>query len=481
MDLRALSQFRTLISEAMERAGFARNANVTFNGTRDMNAVLGYRKTLTVEDFRFRYKRNSIAGRVVEAMPKATWRGGGEIIESENPKEITDFEKAWIDLSKRLKIWSTFARADILSGIGRYGIILIGAPVPSGGSMESPLPKALRPQDVLYLKPYAEDEAQIEDKDVDTNLRSERFGRPTFYTLKRANTIGVRTQSLSEKRVHWTRVIHIADNALDDELFGQPRLERVWNELDDLEKIRGGGAEAFWMRANQGTQFDVDPEMELTTEGKTEMEEQINEYVDGMRRILRTRGVKINQLGSDVANIDPNIDAILTLISGGTGIPKRILTGSEMGELASTQDRSNWAERVSDRRKEFAEPQVVQQLVDRFVEYKILPAPDQFSVRWPEIQNLDQKERADVALKWAELNSKAGQVVVDADEIRDHCLGLPSKEIAGVEDDDDLDQDDDEEDDLIDEEDPNPLIAAKLAIRRRANHAKTVRNIPASV
>jgi hypothetical protein len=199
------------------------------------------------------------------------------------------------------------------------------------------------------------------------------------------------------------------------------------------------------------------------------MEEQIQQFVDGMRRMIRTRGVKINQLGSDVANIDPNIDAILTLISGGTGIPKRILTGSEMGELASTQDRSNWAERVSDRRKEFAEPTVVQQIVDRFIEYKVLPEPAQYMTRWPEIQNLDQKERADVALKWADLNAKAGEIVVTGDEIRDHCLGLASKETVGIVEDDKQVEDDDEDslrpvDDVDDDEDEQQQRAARAAL-----------------
>ena len=37
------------------------------------------------------------------------------------------------------------------------------------------------------------------------------------------------------------------------------------------------------------------------------------------------------------------------MISAETGIPKRILTGSERGELASSQDRDNWFERYPER------------------------------------------------------------------------------------------------------------------------------------
>ena len=46
----------------------------------------------------------------------------------------------------------------------------------------------------------------------------------------------------------------------------------------------------------------------------------------------------VHELGGELQDPTGAIDNILKLISAGTGIPLRKLTGSERGELASTQD-----------------------------------------------------------------------------------------------------------------------------------------------
>jgi hypothetical protein len=230
--------------------------------------------------------------------------------------------------------------------------------------------------------------------------------------------------NMIEKEVHWSRIVHVADGCLDDHVYGQPRLQRVWNLLDDLEKVTGAGSEAFWLRAHQGYHFDLDKEVELDDTAETQLSDEVDEFVNNIRRAVRTRGVKLTSLGSDVANFDRNVDSIITQISSGTGIPKRILVGSEQGQLASEQDRVNWAERVQDRRNEFAGPTVVRQFVDRLIEHGALPEPSDYDVRWPQIFDLSDDERAKIAVKYAEINQKAGKIVVTVDEIRDLTLGL---------------------------------------------------------
>jgi hypothetical protein len=162
-------------------------------------------------------------------------------------------------------------------------------------------------------------------------------------------------------------VLHIADGLLDDNVFGEPRLQCIWNRLDDLEKVAGGGAEAFWRRADAGIQFDLDPTLELDEPAKESMKKQIEAYEHEMKRMLTTRGVKINQLGSDVADFSNSVNSIISLISAGTGIPQRVLMGSEQAKLASKMDRSNWDERVEDRRKDYAAPHVVRPFIDRMI------------------------------------------------------------------------------------------------------------------
>jgi hypothetical protein len=412
-------KLRGLTSALVQRWQFARQHGITFEGYRDLYAALGYARELTVQDYRDRYNRGGLAARLVEAFPRATWRGTGELVEDEDPDKVTEFEQAWNDLNNKLKVWSTLMRADILAGLGQYAVVLIGGK----GEIDQELAHSSA-KDLLYLQPFAEDDASIQTYDIDPG--SERFGMPETYMLKRVRS-GVVTSQQFGRSVHWTRIIHIADSALEDGIFGTPRLQRCWNYFDDLEKVVGAGAEAFWLRAHQGYQFNLSPEMTIEpgSAEETALKDEVDEFVHGMRRFVRTQGVELKTLGSDVANFNAQVDAILTLIAGATGIPKRILTGSEQGQLASSQDRSNWRDQVQDRRDGWASPLVVRPLVDRLVEYGYLPEPEQYEVRWPTIQFLDEVERADVAMKWADINAKyGGEVVIEPNEIRDRLLEL---------------------------------------------------------
>lgn len=419
--------FRSLIASIVSsRARLASIAGITYGGKRDIFAVCGYDRILIPQMYRERYRRNAVAGRIVEAKPQATWRGGAEVIEDEDPDTFTEFEKEWELLETRLKIWSILQRADIVAGLGQYGVILIGAP----GDISTPLPRMEGPDNIGYLQVFAEEDALISEWDRDP--LSPRWGLPQFYILRRVPPFASTGQTVPfstvGRKAHWSRCIHIADGLLDDNVYATPRLERVWNLLDDLEKVTGGGAEAFWKRADAGIQLNVDPELDFDEKDEEKTEQQLDDYLHKFRRSILTRGIEAKNLGSQVANFKGPMDAIISQISAGTGIPQRILMGSERGELASNQDRDNWAERVTDRRNAFAGPLVVKQLVDRFIDNGVLPQPSKFEVRWPEIKNLDVLQRAQVAAIWAQLNTLALEKVVDSNEIRDRLLDLPYRE-----------------------------------------------------
>lgn len=415
-------------SELVDRAQLAAQAGITFGGSRDLYDALGYKRLLTVADFRDRYKRGGIGARIVEAFPRATWRGGIEIVEDEDPEIITDFEEQFEEFAKRLNIWSVFNRADVLAGLGRYSVIVIG----TKGNLNEELPRMSSSDDILYLGAYCEDEASISA--FEENAENPRYGLPTVYKIRRSS--GNNKLSI-DRNVHWTRVIHVADNLLDDRIYGASRLERVWNDLDNLDKVVGGGSEAFWLRVHRGTVFSIAKDLKASEPELEKMRTMAEDLAHQMRRSVAARGLEVTELGSDVSNFNSQVEALISLISGATQIPQRILLGSERGELASTQDKENWNVRVQDRRQEFAEP-IVRGFIDRLIEYGALPEPDQYDVRWPDLFDLNEDERANVATKWAGLSKAAGDTVVTAEEIRDRVLKLPRftpEQIAKIEED----------------------------------------------
>ena len=178
------------------------------------------------------------------------------------------------------------------------------------------------------------------------------------------------------------------ENPLEDEVFGIPIIEKVYNLLDDLLKVSGGTAETYWLTGNRGIQVDVDKEMEISPADAAALSTEIDEYMHQLRRFIRTRGVDMNVLESKPPNPKDVFSMIINLISGTTGIPTRILLGSEAGQLASEQDRANWAERIDERRDLFAEPNMLWPLVDLFQEVGLL-SEGEVTFEWPSafIQN----------------------------------------------------------------------------------------------
>ena len=51
--------------------------------------------------------------------------------------------------------------------------------------------------------------------------------------------------------VHASRVLHVAEDCLDDDVYGIPRLKPVFDRLDDLLKVVGGSAEFFLRGASR--------------------------------------------------------------------------------------------------------------------------------------------------------------------------------------------------------------------------------------
>lgn len=432
---------RSLSTVLLERMLFARQAGISFHGARDMYEVLGYNRLLTYREYRGRYTRGGLAKRVVDAYPVAVWRAGAEVYEDEKEDSETEFEKAWKRLEAKHAVWSRLQRVHTLASLSTYAVLLIGAP----GTLDTELPRlsAPAPERILYLQPFSggggpgggdqqdnrsramNADAQIES--FDTDPKSERFGQPLYYRLKRTTLAA----PVFDTRVHWTRIVHVAQGLLGDEVYGTPMLEACWNLLDDLDKVTGGGAEAFWLRANAGLHLDVDKSMGapgtpqkpgavgLSEDARKALQEKAEHLQHQLQRVMVTRGVTATQLSSATANFKDPADAIITQIAGTMAIPKRILVGSEMGQLASGQDKDNWNTQVQDKRTSWAFPALVKPLIDRLVEYGYLPKPKEVHVEWPVIEDLTEMEKAELAQKMAEVNKTQEAVVYTEDEIRE--------------------------------------------------------------
>ena len=383
-----------IASAELARKQLADLAGLTYEDKRNVIEAGGYQKVLKPKDYRARYDRWGIAEVIVEAMPKATWRGKHTLAEDGGAQGETKFEKAWGDLDRRLKVWSKLQRADILAGLGNFSLLLIGAP----GELKEELPTIQKPDQIAFLKLFGEDKARVVDTDLESDTTDARFGLPKFYTVTVKKGTG--TQDV---KIHESRVIHVAEGVLDDELCGKPRLRSSWNYLDDLCKVVVSGAEAAWRNADPGLHLKLASDATLEDDEIKDLEAQLEKYVNNLTKVLQTEDLDIEQLSSSVAQFGGNGQFLLKLIAASSRLPLRLFIGSERGELASSQDRQNWNERVTERRENYAEAVLVRPLVDRLQKVGALP-PAEYDVRWAEMDNLTEAEKPEVAERIARTN-----------------------------------------------------------------------------
>ena len=331
----------------------------SYGTTRDLYKALGYIKQPTFQHYYDRYERQDIAKAIVDIPVTSSWRlypTIKEIQEQEREGEKTPFEESIDNLIKDSKMFHYLSRVDRLSGIGQYGVLLVG--YNDGNILKEEVSQA---GEILYLQTYSEDNAKIKEWDKDE--KSPRYGLPLTYQLSVTNPDRSSRNSIE---VHHTRVLHVSEGMLESDVFGSSRLKSVLNRLHDLDLIMGGSAEMFWrgafpgfgVMAKEGVSFMDD------AQSLTDFETELDSYFNNLQRYFRVEGADIKEMHIQVADPANHIDIQLIAISAATRIPKRILIGSERGQLASEQDETAWNIKVDERRTNYIEPMILRPFID---------------------------------------------------------------------------------------------------------------------
>lgn len=388
---------RTLVG----RQRFVRKAGLQYGGARDVYTVAGYipEGDLDWEHYWSRYERQDIAGRIVDMAPQTTWRHPPDVVEP-NEEEGTEFTEDFNKLADRLRLWHRLERADRLARIGRYGVLFLGVRDEPDAALKNPLPNLESQDDVLYLSAFHEGDVEIQSWVED--VQDPRFGQPLTYRINLSS--GVANFPTAEEVVHWSRVIHVAEDLLADDVFGRPALKRVMNRLQDLEKITAATAEAYWQLADKILMLSVDPNLQMSNDDRDALGEAAEEMMHDLRRQLVGQGIEGSWLGGDHPEPGDAADLYMMLIAAASSIPKRILFGSETGERASEQDQRQWMGTIQEREQNHAEPSILRPLIDRLVDHGALPSPGEegYEVVWPNRFQLTEKEEADLSKTRAE-------------------------------------------------------------------------------
>jgi len=397
--INSLEAVTNALSSRSILAGYANDSiGTTHNGTRDLYTILGYKKKLEFSDYLWRFKRQDIATRVVSAFPSAVWSMKPNVLESNTPSTETEFEVKFKQITTKNKLFYYLSRADIISGIGRYGIIVLG--FNDSKKLDQPVTYKKNMQ-LTYMRPYHEGTAKI--LNYDTNPVSERYMKPDMYQvtpLSSDSTTLAQTSGVGNSfNVHHSRVIHvIPELATENDIFGTPRLENVYNRLQDIDTVSGGGAEMFWRGAFQGLAFKNDEGATMGEEARTALTNEIDNYVNNMQRYLKLQNMDVKTIETQVADPKNIFDVLCTLVSSAKAIPKRILLGSESGELASGQDEVNWNKRVDERRIDHGELLILRPFIDKMIKVGVLPEPaTPYRIEWPDLYSMSAIDKSKIA------------------------------------------------------------------------------------
>lgn len=405
-----VEEFKEIISNAMfARREFMRQI---FDPRRDLNSECGYPSNIiTADTYQTMYDTEAVARRVVQVMSKECWQVQPLVYEVEDATRATAFEKAWdaigSDLDEEMSyyqdeagslVWEYLKRLDEISGIGQYGVLLLG--LNDGRDPSQPVV----PSDdmkLVQLRCFPESLAQIST--FEQNRNSRRFGRPLTYLITfndpREGYQAITGLTTATVEVHWSRIIHIADNLLSSEVFGVPRMRPVWHRLLDLRKLYGGSAEMYWRGAFPGISLEshpsLGPDVEIDRDRTRDMME---DYMNGLQRYLSMVGMSAKSLAPQVVDPAKQIAVQIEAICIELGIPKRVFMGSERGELASSQDDAAWNDRLRERQNGYITPRVIVPFVNRLINLGVLPKPDKLKVSWPDVTSQTNQERANAAL-----------------------------------------------------------------------------------
>lgn len=426
------------LQQVINRIWLAKKLGQQYKGKRNIYDALGYPQDseLNFEYYYGRYERQDIAAAIIDRPVDTAWDGLiGISTNEENEKENDALKDAWWKMEKEFGLSFEFSKLDKLVGLGQFAILLFGFnDVKEQVDFKKPLSGAPK---LLYVSSFAEKDAHIQE--WETNPGNRRYGQPTIYTLDIAQPGQTDSKGMTgQLEVHYTRVMHVCESSMTSGIYGTPRLKSIINRLIDLEKLMGGDAEMFWKGARPGYFGKVDKDASMSDDEWDELTTQLENYEHDLIRFLHAQGMDVHSLAQQIADPSAHVDIQIQGISAAKGIPKRILVGSERGELSSEQDIIQWRNLIKTRQRRFCEPKILFPFVDKCMQHSVLPKVKDYIVDWEDLYAPSEKERAEVgkiragALEsWSKSSLNAD--AVPPDMVPKLFLGLTEDQVDEIE------------------------------------------------
>lgn len=225
-------------------------------------------------------------------------------------------------------------------------------------------------------------EPLVQAVQFESNPTSPRCGQPTMYSITfndMRDQHGGTGMVSSTYQVHWTRVIHYCDQdhqTSASEIFAPPRMRASLNNLLGLRKIYHGDPEGYWKACVTLLSYETHPQLggdvDVDIPSIRDMDEQM---MNGLQRSVILSGMSLKPVAPSVADPTPHIAVGIEAICIKIPCPVRVFKGSERGELASSQDDSQWNDTVGGRMRNTATPGIIVPFINRLIAVGTLSRP----------------------------------------------------------------------------------------------------------
>jgi hypothetical protein len=389
------------------------------------------------DDFEFfsyyiRYLRQPEAQAIIDKPVDATWSDSPTIRDAaytDVDGDLSEFDRKVQELMsgdhtrrkpiERLKVLDKMAR------LGHYAVMVFGfgdgrdTDTPVGGASDQLTmdadsmieyesrngvdvpdditePEFRSLDDLMYLAVFGED--RVVDLETNHDLNSERYRLPEWFDLV-TEEIEPHDESSAFKSevVHWSRVLHVPEGTLEDDLEGIPALKPCFHELLNIDKIRAASGEGYWRAGYQGLHVrppqDAQGNFMEFEDGGEGVHQEIQEFLKNFDRTLSTPA-QIDSIESTVSDPMPHIEANYQAISAATDIPQSIISGEDRADTADATDLTKFERKIMSRRRSFATAKIVRPFIQRLIDVGVLPEPegDGFTVEWPPLDELTDIE-----------------------------------------------------------------------------------------
>lgn len=391
-------------------------------------ADFGYPETLSFKQLYDMYLRNGIARAAVVKTIDKTWQENPFLLDHERDgsggeDEETELEKQIRLRFDALRLWQHLAEADARSMVGGYAAVILR--LADGKQFREPVDTVPGGLDGL-VEIVPAWEGQLTVSEWDTDERSETYGQPKMFQFNEAN-VSTGQSNHRTFQVHPSRVIIWSK---DGTVHGRSSLEPGYNDLLTIEKVIGAGGEGFWKNAKSAPVLEVDKEAKIAEMAKAmgvqpsevadKMNEQVEDWQRGFDKLLMVQGMTAKPFPVSLPSPEHFFGVALQSFAASMSIPLKILVGNQTGERASTEDAEDWAQTNNARRAKFVVPNIMM-LVQRLVEFRVLPDGKDWFVDWADLTEASMAEKIDRAVKMTTANQNmkdSGEFVFTPEEIR---------------------------------------------------------------